>query len=194
MESLLLFDRKLLRGSFQVYSERPDFTVKTVKQIHSNIVVKENNSLEEADGIMSSTDYPLAILTADCIPLVLIGEKSHAVIHAGWKGLQSQIINNPLVKEMNPIFAFIGPHIRVAQYEVQKEFKENFPDSKFFVEKNGHLFFDLTKELITQLKSAYPQIKITDCEIDTLTNESFASFRRNKTTKRNWNIYNPKGH
>jgi YfiH family protein len=194
MESYLLFDRKLLRGSFQVYSERPDFAVKTVKQIHSNIVVIENNSLEEADGIISSTDYPLAILTADCIPLVLIGEKSHAVIHAGWKGLQTKIINHPLIKEMNPIFAFIGPHIRASQYEVQKEFKANFPDSKSFVEKNGNIFFDLTHEIKSQLLDSYPKIKITDCEIDTLTNESFASFRRNKTTKRNWNIYNPKGH
>ena len=194
MESQLLYERKLPSGIFQVYSDRPIFAVKTVKQIHSDLVVDENQAGCAADGIWGTSDAPIAVLTADCIPLVLIGKNSHAVIHAGWKGLENKILQHALIKEMYPLYAFIGPHIRVSQYEVQKDFKNNFPGSSSFLEINNQLFFDLTKEVTEQLKKLYPQIEISDCEICTYTNNNFASYRRNKTPARNWNVFIPKGH
>jgi copper oxidase (laccase) domain-containing protein len=195
MESRLLFEAKLIRGTFQVYSARPSFTVQAVKQIHSNIIIHESlNKDSEADGIIGSSDANLSILTADCVPIVLIGEKSHAVIHAGWKGIQTLILNHPLIKELSPQFAYIGPHIRVNQYEVQTDFKNNFPQSKCFIEKDNKLFFDLTAETINQLKTSYPKINISDCGICTFSDHNYSSFRRNKTNNRNWNIYLPKGH
>lgn len=196
MESHLLYEKKLTQGMFQVYSERPSFAVKTVKQVHSDIVVPENqaNSEAEADGIIGSSDSPLAVLTADCIPIILMGKNSHAVIHAGWKGLQNNILADIQIKSMNPTHAFLGPHIRVSNYEVQTDFKNNFPESHSFLIDKNQVFFDLTKEVTMQLKSLYPNIEISDCDICTFTNENFASFRRNKTKKRNWNIFIPKGH
>ena len=196
MESHLLYEKQLTQGMFQVYSACPPFAVKTVKQVHSDIVVpeKEANSEAEADGIIGSSDSPLAVLTADCLPIVLMGKNLHAVIHAGWKGLQNNILGDTQIKAMNPTHAFLGPHIRVHNYEVQTDFKKNFPGSHSFLADKDQLFFDLTKEVTMQLKTFYPNIEISDCDICTFTNEHFASFRRNKTQKRNWNVFIPKGH
>ena len=197
MNSQLLFEQKLSRGKFVVYSSRPSFLVKTVKQIHSDIVLSENEIDEknnyEADGIIGTSQIPLAVLTADCIPVLLIGKNSHAIIHAGWKGLQTKILNHPFLKEINPSHAFIGPHIRVSQYEVQEEFKKNFPSSHSFIKINNQLCFDLTKEVTTQLQNNFSHIKIEDCKICTFSDQRFSSFRRNQTPNRNWNIYIPEG-
>ncbi len=193
MKSHLLFETKLPRGIFQVYSAKPEFDVLTVKQIHSNIILNELQAGNEGDALIGTTELNLAILTADCLPIVILGKKSHAVIHAGWKGLQNNILGNSHIVEMNPLMAYIGPHIRVNQYEVQTDFKNNFPTSDSFLKIENKLFFDLTLEVRTQLKKLYPEIEIQDCGICTFSNELFASFRRNKTTDRNWNIYLPKG-
>jgi copper oxidase (laccase) domain-containing protein len=194
MESHLLFEKKIIGGTFKAYSARPTFEILTVKQIHSDLVRCEKEAGLEGDGLIGSSHSPIAVLTADCIPLVLVGEKSHAVIHAGWKGLKNRILSNPLIKEMNPNYAFIGPHIRIDQYEVQADFKLNFPQSTSFKEIDNKIYFDLTKEVTGQLQNIYPQITIEDCGICTFKNEQFSSFRRNKTPHRNWNIYLPEGH
>lgn len=192
MESHLLYEKKLTTGMFQVYSAKPVFPVKTVNQTHSDIIVMENEASVEADGIIGISNAPLAVLTADCIPLVFIGENSHAVVHAGWKGLQNNILGHTILRNMNPFFVLIGPHICKSHYEVQKDFKNSFPGSHSFIEKNDRIYFDLTKEATTQLKKIYPNIEISDCGICTFENEKFASFRRDKTVKRNWNIFIPK--
>jgi copper oxidase (laccase) domain-containing protein len=194
MDPHLLYEKKLSSGTFQVYSARPSFDLHTVKQIHSDIVRTEQEAGLEGDGLIESSHSPIAVLTADCIPLVLIGKTSHAIIHAGWKGLENRILANPLIKEMNPNYAFIGPHIRIDQYEVQADFRQNFSRSTSFKEIENKIYFDLTKEITGQLENLYPQITIEDCGICTFKNQLFSSFRRNKTPNRNWNIYLPEGH
>jgi YfiH family protein len=194
MESHLLFEKKIIGGTFKVYSHQPSFQVLSLKQIHSDIVRTEVEAGLEGDGLIGSTNTPLAVLTADCIPLVMIGKNTHAIIHAGWKGLQNNILANPLIKEMKPFYAYIGPHIRSIHYEVQEDLKDNFPRSHSFLNIDHKVFFDLTKEITQQLKDIYQDIKIEDCQICTFSNQNFSSFRRNKTPNRNWNIYIPEGH
>ncbi len=191
MDSHLLFEKKLPKGTFQVFSEKPFCEVKTIKQIHSDIIKDENDTEMEGDGIIGNSHSSLGILTADCIPLVLIGKNSHAVIHTGWKGLHLNIFKHTELSKLAPDFAFIGPHIRVSNYEIQADFKNNFPHSNSFLEKNNQIYFDLTSEVIHQLKSIFPKIEISDCGICTYSDQKFNSYRRDKTTKRNWNIYHP---
>ena len=195
MSVQLLFEKQLSRGKFQVYSDQPSFFTITVKQTHSDIVLQETEaSQKEADGIIGNSNKPLGVLTADCIPIVLIGSHEHAIIHAGWAGLEKKILANPIVQKMKPTEAFIGPHIRTLNYEVQTDFKKHFPDSNSFKEYENKLFFNLTNEVTDQLQNFYPKISISDCEICTFSDKNFNSYRRNKTTKRNWNLYLPEGH
>ncbi len=188
-------ERPLLRGLFQVYNQKPTHIDLTfVKQIHSNIIVPENviTPQLEADGIISHSGQALAIVTADCVPLIILGKHEHIVIHAGWRGLNSGILTNELVKKINPIYAFIGPHIRKQSYEVSSDFKLNFPrHPEAFESKENKLFFDLSLVCTRELRDNYSDIQIEDCNICTFENPEFHSYRRNKTTQRNWNIFFP---
>jgi YfiH family protein len=194
MSDHLIFEANLLKGRFIVYDTKPDFDFLKVKQIHSDIIVSETacGSMPEADGIIGKTNTPKVILTADCVPLVLVGKEEHIVIHAGWRGLAQNILGNPLVKKINPYYAFIGPHIRALNYEVQIDFLANFPlNQDAFSHRSGKIYFNLSKIANDQLKSLYPSIAIEDCGICTFGETRFHSYRRDKTSERNWNIYFP---
>ena len=190
--AVLVLKKKLPRGQFCVYQSRPDFELICVKQTHSAIVLNENNCKGlEADGMVGDSTIPMAILTADCVPILLLGEKEHAFVHAGWRGLHLEILNHELIRSINPIYAYIGPHIKALHYEVQPDFKVNFDQNNAFVIKNGKLYFDLSAVAKFQLEKYFPGIKIEESEVDTFNNEDFYSYRRNKTTDRNWNVYIP---
>lgn len=195
MNEIITYEAPLLRGRFIVFNQRPDFDFLKVKQTHSDIVLPEEKCSTEqiADGIIGDSDIPKVILTADCLPLVLIGPHHHAVIHAGWRGLAQNILSNELVSKINPTYAFIGPHIRREHYEVQADFLPHFPDyPQAFSRRDGKIFFDLAYVATAQLKKAYVDIVVEDCGLCTFSESKFHSYRRNQTTSRNWNIYFPK--
>lgn len=188
------FEAPLLRGRFLVYNQKPSLDLMSVKQTHSNIVHSEENChhLLEGDGIIGTSSNPKAILTADCLPIVLIGQNGHAVIHAGWKGLSNKILLNDLVKSISPTYAFIGPHIRQDQYEVQADFLAHFPDNlSAFKNINSKIYFDMALTASQQLADHYKNIVIEDCNLCTLLDSKFHSYRRNQTPNRNWNVYIP---
>lgn len=194
MSSTATFETNLAKGRFVVFPERPDMPLLKVHQCHSDIIVSDKTCDEnqKADGIVGNTNTPKAILTADCVPLVLIGPSDHVVIHAGWRGLAQNILSNPLALAIKPYYAFIGPHIRPADYEVQSDFLSNFelyPDA--FSHHSGKIYFNLSLVAHQQLSQAYPGISIVDCGLCTFRETRFHSYRRDKTTQRNWNIYFP---
>ena len=181
------------QGSFQVYDQRPDFEVINCHQTHSNLVVEyKGESLEDvqADGIILDPKvYPNIIIgakTADCLPVLFIGEKI-AMVHAGWKGVQNQILLDPQIKTLKVHTIYIGPSIH--SYEIQEEFKANFPESSNFSHSEAKIFFDLQQEAISQLSEGFPQAKVLNSDICTLDNNSYNSYRRNQTKQRNWNIF-----
>lgn len=195
MISNITFEAPLLRGRFIVFNARPDFDFLKVKQTHSDLVIPEDKcSIEiEGDGIIGDSSVPKVILTADCVPIVLLGKDKHVVIHAGWRGLAQNILANELVKSINPIYAFIGPHIRPEHYEVQPDFLFNFPNfSEAFTQHHGKIYFNMEYVATRQLVDTYPGIVVEDCGLCTFSNLKFHSYRRDKTTQRNWNIYFPK--
>ena len=189
----LLFDKELQTGHFKTYSDRPDFKLISLNQTHSdNILTYPHDDLsKEADGIIFNLDESIvfAIKTADCLPIVLIGKKQGAFIHAGWRGVYNQICFNQKIKNIEPFYAFIGPSIQKDFFQVSADFRENFPDSQNFHENGGNLFFDLQKEISMQLQETYNGIQIENCAECTMQSKKYNSFRRDKTTKRNWNIF-----
>lgn len=191
-EAKIVFEKELPRGKFCIYQDAPTFPYIKVKQTHSNIVFDEYHCHERAgDAMVGQSNTPMVILTADCLPILLLGEKGHSFIHAGWRGLHNHILKNELIKKIKPTYAFIGPHICMKHYEVQNEFKDNFPFPEVFHEQEGKLFFNLLKMACIQLESIFPQITIENSGLCTFEIKELQSFRRNKTTLRNWNIYIP---
>jgi copper oxidase (laccase) domain-containing protein len=188
-----LFNFKTPNGQFCIYNKMPSFEFLSIKQTHSNIIVDEKNTHKSllADAIFGKTILSKCILTADCLPILIEGENGHAMIHAGWKGLQNGILFSPEILNLNPKFIFIGPHIRKENYEVPDDFKNQFPNSTSFITISNKLTFDLTNEAFFILSKYYPNAEIVDSKLCTYLNTSLHSYRRDKTIKRNYNIYIP---
>ena len=195
------YEKSLLRGLFQTYTEEPKLGQEflRVKQTHSNLVLKALDiicAVTECDGIVSNLNAssltPLCILTADCLPVVLIGDYGHTAIHAGWRGLAQNILLQDEVKNIKPTYAFIGPHISQAHYEVQSDFLAhftNFPEA--FKIRDNKYYFSLSIVCKLQLKANYPDIIIEESGLCTFEDEELHSYRLDKTKHRNWNIFFP---
>ncbi|MDX2345466.1 MAG: peptidoglycan editing factor PgeF [Legionella sp.] len=104
-----------------------------LKQTHSNIAAyPEPNVLQEADACVSNNKlHPLAIKTADCLPVLLCNQAGTeiAAIHGGWRSLLSGIIENTLLKlKSNPqqLMAWTGPAICKNCFEVGPEVRDAF--------------------------------------------------------------------
>jgi len=175
-------------------------------QTHSNNIVeiktwKEN--LENCDWIFTSkkNNFNLGIKTADCSAIVFEDEKNYWIIHAGWRGAVNWIIEKMLEKFENPKI-FVAPFLK--KFEIKKDFcyeaiYEKFWD-KFFTHpqsipcKEGcrdvlqkHLEQKIIFDFESCLKSLLWEQAIFD-ERDTLEDENFYSYRRNKTKKRNYTV------
>lgn len=99
-----------------------------VNQVHGNKVHRINSKAlgmqtANADAMISEQGrVGLAIMTADCVPIVLYQSATHqiAAIHAGWQGLACGVIQATAKKFANhsPISAWIGVCISQQNYEV----------------------------------------------------------------------------
>ena len=149
-------------------------------QIHSNKIVYINKNYKfskikpKADAIITTQKkLPIAVLTADCAPILLCDDKKKiiAAIHAGWKGAYKGIINK-VIKFMKKkgcktknIVAVIGPTISFKSYEVKEDFKTKFlkrakNNKVFFKIINSKIYFNLSKYILKQLKDN--KIKVID--------------------------------
>ncbi|HRO13452.1 MAG TPA: peptidoglycan editing factor PgeF [Paracoccus sp. (in: a-proteobacteria)] len=112
----------------------------TVHQVHSPDVVtlKAGDDLAEiatrrADALVTSQPgIALAVLTADCQPVLLADRKAGVIgaVHAGWKGALDGVLE-ATVEAMrrlgaHDIRAVIGPTISQRAYEVGEDFMDAF--------------------------------------------------------------------
>lgn len=142
-----------------------------LRQIHSDLIhhiseVPKDNTPLAGDGMV--TDVPgvvLAILTADCLPVIMADAKRRAVgvFHAGWRGTVKRIVEKG-VGEMHRWFgadprdlkAAIGPGIRSCCYEVGPEVRSAF-EAQF---SYGSSLFRETKER-NEVHEKYPLFFLT---------------------------------
>jgi len=146
-----------------------------------------------ADALVTRTPgLALAILTADCAP-VLLADREAGVIaaaHAGWKGAIGGVTDatvaamESLGAQRARIAAAIGPCIARASYEVDDGFVARFAEADpanehFFAPgRPGHAQFDLEAYVAHRLAAA--GVTRIDClGLDTYADEArFYSFRR----------------
>lgn len=105
-----------------------------LQQVHGNLAINHSEYSVgiQADAIVCNESHKVcAILTADCVPIVLVSHDRDevAAIHAGWRGLYTGIIKNTL-QRMNSnavnVFAWIGPCISQKNYQVDADLREKF--------------------------------------------------------------------
>ena len=171
----------------------------TMNQTHSNKIeiidnLNQNNKRINADALITNVkNIAISVLTADCVPILIYEKKNHIVacVHAGWKGAATGIIENTLnqIVEMSSdgkIYVAIGPCIGFKNYEVGKEFYDEFiRENKknelfFFPTKNDKFFFDLRKYVAFKI-SKFNVDYIENIDLDTYNEkENFFSFRRSR--------------
>lgn len=187
-----IFSETLKHGRFETWSEKPAMDFYHVNQVHGVEIVSTETLPTDADGIVSSWEslgLPIAIKTADCLPVVIEGDKGVVFLHAGWRGLANGILQRSEIALINPESVFIGPSIHVCCFEVSSDFKENFKDSPYFREENGKLYFDLQQEAKRLLIEKSPNLIVDVAPICTCCQNNLNSYRRNKTKDRNWNLF-----
>ncbi len=198
LKNLQIVKKKICKKSKEIF---------LVKQNHTNKFIflsknsKTKNRSIDADAIITEKkNFPIAILTADCVPILIFDKKKKiiAAIHAGWKGAYKGIIQK-VVKFMftkgckrNDLIAAIGPCISVKNYEVQNKFKDMFlkKDKKniiFFKEKQKRTFFNLSNYIKRQFK-LYRIENIDILNIDTF-NKKNNFFSARRSLKLNHNDY-----
>ena len=97
------------------------------------------SALEATPGLVPDADahwtaarnLPLAVLTADCLPVVLMARDASCVgiAHAGWRGLAAGVLEALLAAmpaEPASMSTWLGPAISAAAYEVGPEVKTTF--------------------------------------------------------------------
>ncbi len=107
-----------------------------LRQVHGTAVtvVGEDAPLESDASVSFERNRVLAILTADCLP-VLLTDRPGTVIaaaHAGWRGLAAGVIEAVVLRmRRDPagLLAWLGPAIGPAAFEVGGEVREALLDA-----------------------------------------------------------------
>ncbi len=165
--------------------------IQFMNQSHSNQVSTVSTyqfSEIDSDALITTTPgLGLAVLVADCVPLLLSAPHCVAAVHVGRVGMTNGIITKVLDQMAGlgakGIFAWLGPSICGKCYEVSPEMYDEvstlFPGSATSPEKRS---LDLPRGIISIL--AERDIDTHALGICTLENDRFFSYRRDKSKGR----------
>lgn len=105
-----------------------------LRQVHGTDVVDAASApaLPRADAAFARIRHVVcAVLTADCVPVLLAGRRGEAVAiaHAGWRGMVAGVIEATVARmgvAPADVVAWLGPAIGPRAYEVGPEVREAF--------------------------------------------------------------------
>jgi hypothetical protein len=113
-----------------------------LRQVHGTHVVDLDQSvgsvLQEGDAAVTTrTARVCAILTADCLPVLLAAADGSVVAaaHAGWRGLAGGVLEATFAaltarsERRVPVIAWLGPAISPAHYEVGDDVRDAFVEA-----------------------------------------------------------------
>jgi len=178
-------NRKILRDSVG--------STQFMNQVHGNriaLIEEVTDEIPTADALITGIPgISLAVMTADCIPLLLHSRESVAAVHVGRKGLVNEIAIKTveLMREMgaSKISAILGPSICGTCYEVSEDiFNEVIhlhPLAASRTAKNT-LSLDLPRALSAALTGA--GVSVERREECTVEDFNYFSYRRDGVTGR----------
>lgn len=170
---------------------------KWLKQVHGIRIIEAEQAAPgtEADGaIVRDPGVVCAVLTADCVPVLLCDKAGSAVgiAHAGWRGLAAGIVEG-VVQAMGAsareVRAYLGPGIGPRAYEVGEEIRNVFVDrdpgaaAAFEPRHNGKYLADLYR-LARRRLAAAGVVEVYGGGFCTAGEERFFSYRRDGITGR----------
>jgi YfiH family protein len=170
-----------------------------VRQVHGTDVFDADGSSAgdeaQADAaIARSAGRVLAVLSADCLPLLFCADDGSAIgaAHAGWRGLLAGVIERTVARLGVPpasVLAWLGPAIGPRSYEVGDEVRAAFVDQDqraaeaFVPTRPGHWLCDLYALAHLRLAAAGVS-RVYGGGFDTFADARFYSYRRDRETGR----------
>lgn len=147
-------NRAALRDALQLPSEPHWLRQVHGVGVHQAAAALAPDVLPEADAVIGNGEQVLAILTADCLPVLLCSEDGAAIgaAHAGWRGLATGVLEATVQAMPVPparLMAWLGPAAGPQAYEVGDEVRSAFVDrdpraaSAFRATRTGHWLCDL---------------------------------------------------
>lgn len=164
-----------------------------MNQVHGDHVViieKLQDSDPTCDAMITSKpEIKLAVMVADCIPLLFVSKEAVAAVHVGRAGL----INRVAIKTLHQmrsigaidVHAIIGPSICGRCYEVPFEMQQDViahHPRAFSTTYKGTAGLDLPSALIAELTSE--GVTYEASTICTMENDLYFSHRKNNPTGR----------
>jgi polyphenol oxidase len=141
----------------------------TLRQVHSDIIHRITTPPSAplvGDGVVTDTPgMVLAIQTADCLPVIVVDPKKHAmgVFHAGWRGTVKRIVEKGVgVMRLHfgsrprDLHAAIGPGVHNCCYTVGEEVRDHFISQFAY----GDRLFHEVKES-DPVREKYPMLFLT---------------------------------
>jgi polyphenol oxidase len=164
-----------------------------LRQVHGTTVAELGPlpSPEEPEADAAVSRLPgtvLAILTADCLPVLFCADDGSGIgaAHAGWRGLAAGVLEETIEQMQRPaasLMAWLGPCIGAASYEVGEDVHKTFHGQHadtakaFEPTRAGHWLCDLAL-LARQRLQAAGVTRIYGGGFDTRTDTRFYSYRR----------------
>lgn len=171
-------------------------------QQHTRIVSKYPVIERPSDAVISDQVSSLAVLTADCLPILLCDATGTyiAAVHAGWRGLLAGILAatiTSLPTAPTTLTMYIGPAICQRCFEVGQEVYDVFyqqwgrdATERYFVKRDTRVnqtprwYADLSGLAMQQARELGVRSVIQSGLCSACLNEQFYSYRRNKDNGR----------
>jgi YfiH family protein len=167
-----------------------------MRQVHGHDVFDASAPTPETDppvadaAVTTRAGLPLAVVTADCAPVVVANDDAIAVVHAGHPGLANGVIEAAVERVRSngggAIHAFLGPCIHPARYEFGVRDLEGFVDrlgaSVRSTTREGRPALDVPEAV--RIVLARVGVDLSDCGICTSDNDGYFSYRRDGQTGR----------
>lgn len=169
-------------------------SLRFMNQVHAaNVAVMDAGSPTPEADAMVSRGLPLAVMVADCIPVLLAGTAATgpvlAAVHAGRPGVANQVLPAAVDRMASlgasGIRAWLGPSICGACYEVPAALRDEVAElvpASWSATSWGTPALDLPAGARSQLEAAGVQVEYSGaCTLET---ESLYSYRRDRNTGR----------
>jgi len=126
-------NRAILRDELKLPSE-PFWLHQTHSNCVLNVPYEYRPELAADASFTSSIENVCAVMTADCLPLLIVNQEATevAVVHAGWRGLATGIIEQTIASmasSASSLHVYLGPAIGPESFEVGEEVRRAFVES-----------------------------------------------------------------
>lgn len=156
------------------------------RQVHGTHVLRAEapGRLGDADAIVTTQPgLPLAVVTADCVPLIVESDVAVGIAHTGWKGAAAGVVEAMCAAVgalgAPPARAAIGPAIGPCCYEVGPEVADRFP---------GHVatttWGTTSVDLAGFVAAGLAGLDVWRAGACTMCGAGYHSYRRDRTTLR----------